>query len=336
MTPVARSGAVPSLGRLPGAWRRVFSIVAGLALLGGAALVSGILINNSSRAAPSESELRTALGRALGWMAAHRADVLAEPPNHVLWWMLAKADERVGGDPRLESSIQAYLERWSKPRSPGVLVLRLLFARQLARPLVPASTADGLRPDNVMTLYALTCSPELARLPVVQKQLRSDNCPAVWPVWPHCATHQLMGVLWAFDSGCQGIPTTLAAALQGTIRRQLVLDFRVDESYIQRALMLAASAGGCAPIKPVWIARVLEHQLPDGGWDYDYPVLRLSASRFLVIGSHGLSIRPPQSQLHATAQSILLLSYLLAPGSINQRSSVLAHWAQPPAGCLGP
>ncbi len=321
--------------RLTRPWRWALSIALGVALLAASALAAGILINNSSRPAPSETELRAALGRALEWMVQHRSELHAEPPSHVLWWMLAVADERLGGDPRLESSIQEYLERWTQPRSPGVLILRLLFARHLARPLVPVSAAGALRPDNLMMVYALTCSPQLAGLPGIRTQLRGDSCPVVWPVWPHCATHQLMGILWALDSGCTGIPTTLAAALEGTIRRQLVLDFRVDESYIQRALLLAASGGRCSPPKPVWIARILEHQLPDGGWDYDYPALRLSASRFLVIGSDGISIRPPQSQLHATAQAILLLSYLLAPEPVNQGSQTLAQWAQPAAGCLG-
>jgi hypothetical protein len=310
-------------------WRTGF-IAAGT--LCAAAIVGSLLHNNWPQPPPDAVELSAALERALNWVAGHRAALLAEPQNHILWWMLAAADERLGGDARLEEPLREYFALPSGSGTQGAVILKLLFARNVVLPAVPLAAVRTLRPDQQLMVYGLTCSAPLAALPSVREQLTADACPVVWMMQPHCATHQRMSLLWASSQGCVQAPSPLTTRLEGDIRRQLTLDARVDEAYLQRTLILVA-ARGCEAVRPAWVRRILEQQLPDGGWEFDYPTLPLPFGRALLLGTRGIAVRTPTSQLHATAQAILLLSYLVTPVDRRRDLPYLAHWASPAGSC---
>jgi hypothetical protein len=75
---------------------------------------------------------------------------------------------------------------------------------------------------------------------------------------------------------------------------------------------MLAESGMAQKIKPVWLQRILDAQLADGGWGSLYMLLPVSRTHYL-----GLTDRPvimePRSNFHTTAQGVFLFS-LLAGG----------------------
>ena len=89
-------------------------------------------------------------------------------------------------------------------------------------------------------------------------------------------THQLVEIRLLQRSEC-GDPAQLddtVLQLQQRITRQLLLDPRVVDAYMQRVLMLVESGAG-ALAKPIWIWKLVDAQQPDGGWSTFEPLLPL-------------------------------------------------------------
>ena len=101
--------------------------------------------------------------------------------------------------------------------------------------------------------------------------------------------------------------SALSTQLLDIIEQEITLDFRVTDSYLQRALMLTDSARN---IKPIWLAKIINAQRPDGGWADFHPLIKISS---IELGT--TSTRPAKgpipSDFHATAQAIWLLSMLI-------------------------
>jgi hypothetical protein len=274
-------------------------------------LLTGALLwaNNRPAAPLSRPELAARLERGIVWLDGHGAELLADP-NPALWWMLQTTNERVGGDPRLERLIADYRAKWLQPGSP-VHLWRPLFGQDT----LPGDSVFGqsfqFAGYQLYLLYALTCNEELRTLDVIVAQNEADYCPALWIAQPHCRTHQLMGLLWGLDRGCPGATRAVAVGVRRGIWREEVLDFRVDDAYIQRALLLTYAPSTRTPMNPLWMRRILANQLSDGGWDGAYPAMRLSATRSLLVGTAGITVRTPQSTFHTTAQAVLLLARAL-------------------------
>jgi hypothetical protein len=119
-----------------------------------------------------------------------------------------------------------------------------------------------------------------------------------------------MGVRLAQRRGCfePDVARQFVSTLQEKVVNQLVWDPRVVDVYIQRVLMLAES-GMKQKIKPVWLQRVLDAQLTDGGWDNFYHLFPINRAYYVGI-TYMPTIRPRKSNFHATAQGVLLLSLL--------------------------
>lgn len=101
-----------------------------------------------------------------------------------------------------------------------------------------------------------------------------------------------MGLLFVQKNHCEpGVETEQTVkAVQNAILAELCTDFRVEDAYLQKVMMLVES-GRRQDIKPIWVRRrVLEWE---GG--RLYPQIK----------------SPPPSNLHATAQGIYLLAMLL-------------------------
>ncbi len=141
--------------------------------------------------------------------------------------------------------------------------------------------------------------------------MQADFCPSRYPLRPACVTHQMMGMRFMQERGCgeKAEVDRVVHSLQDRIVLQLTWDPRPIDTYLQRVLMLIES-GQAERVKPFWLQRVLDTQLGDGGWGNFYPLLPISNGKHIGFSGRGLSTGRPNSDFHATAQGVFLLSLL--------------------------
>ncbi len=283
--------------------KTLFGMLAAALIAGGIFIAYSLYQNNRDVDMPQAGELQSSLDRAVDWLHNNRQTIMQQH-NPALWWMLKEASD-IHPSPRLRDFYQqyktAYLDKqrrniWTPYFIPGY------------RPYVPDIVElDRLHPYQLFFIYALSCDADLETEAVIRQQFQADFCGMHF-LQPRCTTHQLMGVRLLQQRNC-GQHEQLAAQLLDTIETELTWDFRVTDSYLQRALMLAES-GQYARIKPVWIQRILQAQMPDGGWsDFD-PIIdigRLSPGFTSTLPRIGAK----PSDFHASAQGIWLMALLL-------------------------
>jgi hypothetical protein len=302
--------------------RRLVISIGAIVVAAAAVLGIGIWLGNRPVPPTEPRQLRIALGRALDWLQHNRASV---PPdaNPVLLWMLATADELLGGDPRLQTLVSEYKTQHMLPGLPAYRWYRL-FDRRAVVTVADSGTAM-LPPYHLHQFYGLTCDPLLSELDVVRAQNEADYCPSVWVGAPHCRSHQLMGLLWGLQQRCNGVTRSTAIQVRDALWREEMLEFRVDDAYIQRAVLLVSAPSRLFPLSPIWVNRIIKRQLSNGGWDEYDPLIPLTSGRYLMVGQRGAIARQPVASFHATAQAILLLAFLLHDQSLPS-TSPLARW----------
>lgn len=286
--------------------KTLFRAIAGVALA--LLLTYGVEYWRNNRAAtwPSTAKLGASFDLGADWLSADLATNVKHR-NPIVWWMLSEAAQQ-SADPRLEAALAAYSAMWLDPRPPSIW--RNLFDPNAQAPR-PNLTARTLPYYNFQMLHALTCDGELGGREFIQAQYAPDFCRGRVGLLPTCVSHQLLAVRFALRSGCGDATShhALQTVLQERIVAQLTRDPRVVDVYVQRLLLLADS-GARARIKPVWVRRLLEAQLPDGGWgDFD-PRLPLPRGYALGYSSSLLGVERPRSLLHTTAQALWLLTIL--------------------------
>lgn len=259
--------------------------------------------NNRTVPQPTSDELEDSLERSILWLINNRDHVLTQN-NPILFWML-KESGRHTNDERLLHLAEDYVQNlpvfspWQYFFNPNSLAA--------VKPEYIATLPDY----NILFLYGLTCDDDLANLETVQAQLEIGFCRENHLISPACYTHQLMGLRFMQRRSCgdQEFTSELIAKIQNKIATQLFWDPRAVDVTIQRVLMLTDS-GAASRVKSVWLRNVLKAQLPDGGWGGFQPLIPLGKSRFLGLTAKGIGIEKPRSNLHATAQGILLMSLL--------------------------
>lgn len=270
-----------------------------------AAIYAGLFyVNNRASAWPDQVRISASFAEGVDWLGTHREEILGQN-NPALWQMVQQSAE-LTQDPSLLALFADYRSRY------------LERGRNIWLPLfypgrwVSIRTEDTANmPDyNLHFVYAISCDPELAQQPLVQAQLSADYCDRR-PWSPACATHQLMGFRFMQRGNCGDPQATEAAVsqLQTRITQLLTWDPRVVDVYLQRVLMLVES-GAKQQVKPVWLDRVLDAQLADGGWSGTDPLISLPGSISLGFDARGLTLENPRSGFHATAQGVLLMSLL--------------------------
>lgn len=274
------------------------------------ALLYGYLIwkNSASVTTPVQPELATALENSIQWLEQNRDSVLSAS-NPMLWYMVQQA-ANISSDQRLQRLFADYEQRYLKNRSTN-----------LWRPLFYPGTWVPVRfediasyPDyNLLFMYGITCDAELGQVPEIAVQTDAAFCDQ-HPLRPGCVTHQMMGIRLLQRSSCGNAAqlNDTVQQLQQRIRRQLLLDPRVGDSYMQRVLMLMES-GASELVKPVWIRNLVEAQQPDGGWSAFEPLLPVGGDRFFGFGYKFFAIDKPHSDFHITAQGVLLFALLTHP-----------------------
>jgi hypothetical protein len=168
-----------------------------------------------------------------------------------------------------------------------------------------------------LIFYGTTCNAWAREDEDVRALLSPSACDRR-PLWhgnPWCRTHQLVGLRFVEKNRCESDEETAVTVrtIEDRIRDELSWDFRVEDAYIQRALLLVESGRG-QDVKPVWIRRILDAQRADGGWDGADVLAPLPGGKVLGWSSGSLYpqiLSPPASNFHATAQALYLLALLL-------------------------
>jgi hypothetical protein len=287
--------------------RKLFFILPAFVLLIALFAIYQLWQNNRIVDAPSRSSISASLEKGIGWLVTNRKTILGQS-NPMLWWFVKESAD-ITRDERLEALFSEYKKRYLDPYPKNVWWL--IFDNKSEVP-IPISQLKGFPDYNLYFIYAASCSRELAKQEIIQRQNDPEFCSTYYPLSPACVTHQLMGVRFAQRSHCLDPQTlqTLTFVLQNKIINQLVWDPRVVDVYIQRLLMLAES-GRLKEIKPVWLQRMLDAQLVDGGWGGFYPLFPISRTYSVGFTSHHLHLRNPgklRSNFHTTAQGVFLLS----------------------------
>jgi len=301
----------------------IAGVLSAALFLGGGWLTLTIL-SNKSEAAPSSEEVVHSLAESIGWLKTHESDVL-NAPNVMLWRMVRDA-AYIGGDPYLNALYNSAYERyrdsgwsanfWGPILAPGT---------QMASD-IRIGDISGFPDYNKFFMYAATCSEGLASEAAVQRQMSPTLC-SVFPTMsnlfhPACSTHQLMGFMLMREHRCTGtVDVDLRISLlQQRIVRELNVDFRVTDVYLQRVLMLYWT-GAANLVQPVWLNKVLKQQRTDGGWSDQHTIAELWGDQILAFGGYDSSfvtMRQAPSNFHATAQGILLLTLVASSRSIGR------------------
>ncbi len=286
-------------------------------LLGGIGFITALLVllygylfwkNNASVTAPERAELEATLENSIQWLEHNRDSVLTSS-NPMLWYMIQQA-AGVSGDQRLQRLFADYEQRYLKNRSTN-----------LWRPLfypgtwVPVHFTDiaSFPYYNWHFMYAMICDSELGKVPEIAAQNDPAFCDG-HPLRPACATHQLIGIrlMQRIECGDAAQLEDTVKQLQQRIRRQLLLDPRVVDVYMQRVLMLTES-GASDLIKPVWIKNLIDAQQADGSWSEFEPLVPLGGGRYLGYGPKFFAVRQPSPSFHMSAQGVLLFALLTHP-----------------------
>ncbi|NCQ34273.1 hypothetical protein GW813_04165 [bacterium] len=287
-----------------------------LAALGGLLLclvvVAGVAVwwNNRAVPAPDEAALVASLERRIAWLDTGAGEILREP-NPMLWWMVREAARRTD-DSRLSQLFARYEGQYL---THGGNMWAHLFDEGSTAP-IRYMEVERLPYYNQYFLYALPCDKLLGAQELIRRQDQPDFCDhGRYRFMPACVTHQLVGLRFLQHRQCgdQAAVRSAIAQLQRKLEGQLTWDVRVVDVYIQRVLMLAES-GAAERIKPIWLRRVLDAQMSDGGWSGTRPIVAAGLATPLCFTQSGVAFTVPRSTFHATAQGVLLTSLLLENG----------------------
>jgi hypothetical protein len=295
--------------------RGVASVAVGGALLvlTIAALIGRCEYSNSRKVSfPPDAEIRVSLSRASAWIFGHSAQLLSE--DNPMLWLFVRDAGRAADEPRLlalageyqsqhiDSSIWRYIfDSTGRGRTAGLHI----------------NFPDGTPDYNRLFIYGATCNESAHEDPAVLMLLNPAACDPglAWLRSPWCRTHQLMGLRFVQKNHCESDAATAetVAAVQSLILSELAWDFRVEDAYIQKVLMLVES-GRRKDVKAVWLRKILEAQRADGGWDGVDVIAHLPGNRVLCWTNGHLYpriTRQRSSNFHATAQGLYLLALWL-------------------------
>ena len=263
--------------------------------------------HNRTQPEPLREQYHAAWLHTLDWLETNRVDVLSQK-NPALWWMLQES-QAILPEPRLAALLADF---------DATRVFRNSiwggFFDTAPRRLSPMTNFEDLISYQRFFAYAFSCDQDLGAKDEIRQQLEVDYCPVVRHWVTPCVTHQLMAVRFLVKRHC-GDATRLAklsSALLDTIERELRLDPRLGDLYLQRLLMLAES-GQIDRIHPVWRQQLLVAQHPDGGFGDFQPLIPLPGGRALGLHNYVSGTGVAHSNFHATAQAVWLLSLLQQP-----------------------
>jgi hypothetical protein len=285
--------------------------IAVLVLAGVASLLYSEHQNSAEVAAPSPAELRASFDRASAWIERNRDAVLHE--NNSMLWLFVRNAAQLSKDQRLGALAGEY-----QARSANGTIAQFFFDSTGSDRIRGASLAlsDDWQGYQRLFVYGATCNVPLRFDPQVAALLAPSACESGHAGLrnPWCRTHQLMGLRFVQKNHCEPDDDTARTieAVQGGILTELQWDFRVEDAYLQKLWTLIES-GRRNEVKAIWVRRILDAQLADGGWSGADVVAPLPGGR-AIAWRGGLLPRVevmPASNFHATAQGVYLMALLL-------------------------
>ena len=286
--------------------KRIFFLFLLLLIIIG--IVYGYLyrINNKLASLPPNTEYIQSRDAAKSWIITNQEEILSDH-NPMLWWMI-KQSIITSKDEDLEKLYQTYATNFQN-KFPTSAWNTLIDQNRYFR----VNLDEVLQyPDyNQHIIYGLTCNRELAEFDIITAQNQVNFCDTYHPISPACTTHQMMGVYFAQTNNC--LPRyeadQLMSSLKNIVITQLEYDPRLVDVYLQRVLMLLLT-NARDDIQPIWIKRILDAQLEDGGWsDFD-GLINTGNGNQIGFTKRSLGIRTPASDFHATAQGLLIITLL--------------------------
>lgn len=245
--------------------------------------------------------------RALEWVYSNEEKIMRDH-NPTLWWMLRQVAEATS-DRRLKDMI------WNYGQTNYTLYALSPWAYMIYGSR-PSSTAVDLLGSNLVyynlhLYYGYSCDAEMAGADIIRRQNETGFCLKHYPFSPACTTHQLMAFRFMQRTGCDAVEDldTKVQVLLSRIRRQLVMDPRLVDVYLQRVLMLVDS-DAADRVNPRWVQRIMEAQKEDGSWSDNELLLKLSGNRYLAFTARGIGFSGTHASFHATVQGLWLM-YLL-------------------------
>lgn len=269
--------------------------------------------NNRPVEAPMQQDISASWEKSVAWLMNNREEILRDN-NPALWWMIGQSAE-LTGDSRLQALFDENLRDFKANHSRSVWQA-FYSPSAFWGYSFPKRAYESVPDYQQYFLFSLTCGKELAENPLIAAQHEMNFCRTSHPVSPACVTHQLMGFRLQQRIGCDRVPglAERIAASQNIIASQLTWDPRVVDVYIQRVLMLVDS-GAPERIKPIWLRRVLDAQLPDGSWSNLQPLIPLGGGRYFGFDARLVGVGPLRANFHASAQGVWLTS-LLRSGAV--------------------
>lgn len=305
------------------ALRAIVYILLASMLVGLLIAVGFIAYNNRSVDAPSREELSVSLERSIVWMENNENEILGVN-NPILWYKVKSVAEATDNS-RLKKLYSLYQKKFNQ---------RAYEYQRLWSPLFEPGSKAYLQLEDIAHwrgyvrhwMYALHCSEVLGESPEIAAQNYANYCGDAYLFNVTCTAHQMTAILFMKKNNCgeaKQIDETISQ-LQARLVNLMTFDPRVVDIYMQRALKLAES-GKSSLIKAVWLRRILDAQLPDGGWANFQPLIYVGDNKYIgfghassrtgnprgASGGKGLSLGEVHSTFHATAQSFMLLSLIL-------------------------
>lgn len=286
--------------------KRIFLIVFILSISLFVVLGYAVWLNNRPVREISQNEIKTSFNKSIEWLLKNKTNIL-QSKNHLLWWMIYES-ALITEDERLVGLSEEY-KHIMKTRYANSIWNHLFDKKSNIS--IDLFSIAGLPDYNKLYLFGLTCDEELSSLDIIKMQKDVNFCWKTHPISPACITHQLLGFRFMKRRNCQNdrLLNNKIASLQNYLSWQLFFDFRVVDVYIQRVLMLAESDLKDA-IKPIWVKRIIEAQLEDGGWDGFQGLVPVGKSKHFGFSAYGVTVKKAKSNFHATAQGVFLMSLM--------------------------
>ena len=261
----------------------------------------GIYNNNKNITPLPRDTLEESFSASVDWLINNKSK-LVKNHNTALWWMIKEAS-LISDNKQLEQFYKNYKRSYLDLTPNNVWTP--YFDDNYTPIISDIDELYYLNEYQLFFVYSMSCDAKLAKQAVIQKQLKPDYCVNHF-LHPRCVTHQQMAVHFIKKKNCDDV-AKLSDQLLDIIEQEITLDFRVTDSYLQRALMLTDSG---RTIKPIWLSKIIDAQKNDGGWADFYTIIKISSFDIGTSSTRPM-FGPKQSNFHATAQAIWLLAMLL-------------------------
>jgi len=253
---VTKSGA--TLGRRLVVWLfAAFVLVVALFAL--AVINNNYSLHRTSRA-EFNAQLNHAIDTSTQWILQHPENY-GNPP---LMFMIGDMAE-MSNDPRLQQYVQGYLasDRVHIPGQPWTWYFAHWAYPPSPVPMIPRDVVPYLGWQNRWFTYA--SAPDKVDLTPEDRADLFSPTKYSWGIRLHLQLIAL-DIYRRFNGASPELNAAINPVAEG-VARDAYWDFRVNDAYYQRSATILG-AGRPDLVRSRWIERILDHQRPDGAWNF--------------------------------------------------------------------